>query len=253
MTAPAVRSGRLGVWAAVILGMAGIAVLVALGTWQMQRLAWKEQLLTDIAERTAAEPVDLGTLLAAGPSIAEQEYRRVRLSGTYLHESERHFFATHRGATGYFVYTPLRLDDGDLVFVNRGFVPFEMKDPATRPQGQVAGRVEVQGLLRTALAEKPSSILPDNDPGRNIFYWKDIRAMAESAPLPAESKVLGFFVDADDAPNPGGLPVGGVTILDMPNNHLQYAVTWYGLALALAGVLVAWLWRQWRGRIAARP
>ena len=110
----------------------------------------------------------------------------------------------------------------------------------------MTGRVEIVGLLRAALAEKPSSMVPDNDPAKNIFYWKDIRAMAASSGLPSDAPVLGLFVDANDAPNPGGLPVGGVTIVDLPNNHLQYAVTWYGLAAALVGVVGVWLARSYR-------
>jgi surfeit locus 1 family protein len=86
-------------------------------------------------------------------------------------------------------------------------------------------------------------MIPDNDPAKNIFYWKDRDVMAATAGLPAGYRLVPIFVDANNAPNPGGLPVGGVTIIDLPNNHLQYAVTWYGLAAALAGVLLVWLRR----------
>ena len=145
--------------------------------------------------------------------------------------------------SGFFVYTPLELADGRVVFVNRGFVPYDRKDAATRAQGQVAGPVTISGLARNPLAGKPSSIVPDNEPDKNIFYWKDLRSMATSAGVDP-SRLLPFFIDAGPAANPGGLPVGGVTIVDLPNNHLQYAVTWYGLAAALAGVLGVWLWRR---------
>ena len=223
------------------------AALIGLGTWQMQRLAWKEELLATITERTAAAPVDLDTVLASGRSIAEQEYTPVTVAGVFDHTAERHFFATWKGASGYYVYTPLHLDDGSYLFVNRGFVPFERKDASTRAEGQVPGKITVTGLLRSALAEKPSSIVPDNEPAKNIFYWKDIRAMAASSGLPADANIKGFFLDAGPAPNPGGLPVGGVTMLDLPNNHLQYAVTWYGLAAALLAVTVLYLVRGRRG------
>jgi surfeit locus 1 family protein len=227
------------------------AVLVGLGTWQVHRLAWKEALLATIAERVDAQPVDLDTALASGRSIAEMEYTPVIVSGTFDHAAERHFFATWQGASGYYVYTPLKRDDGSWLFVNRGFVPFERKEASTRMEGQVDGRVTVIGLLRSALAEKPSSILPDNEPGKNIFYWKDIRAMAASSGLPADADIIGLFVDAGPAPNPGGLPVGGVTLIDLPNNHLQYAFTWYGLAAALAAVTVLSVVRGRRGGGAA--
>jgi len=241
-TRPAARRPRKAL--AVVFGLLGIAVLVGLGTWQVQRLHWKEGLIATIRERMALPPVDLVAALRADPDVAGQEYRPVRVEGTFDHRYERHFLATYEGEPGFYVYTPLKLDDGDWLFVNRGFVPDGRQDPATRPQGQVAGRVAITGLLRAALAEKPSSFVPDNDPVKDIFYWKDLRAMAASSGLPADQPVLGLFVDADKAPNPGGLPIGGVTIVDLPNSHLQYAVTWYGLAAALAGVLLVWLFRK---------
>ena len=98
--------------------------------------------------------------------------------------------------SGYYVYTPLALDDGRLVFVNRGFVPFDRKDPATRAAGQLAGPQTVPGLAREPLGAKPSSLLPDNDPAANIFYWKDLAAMAATAGLPAGAGVMPFFIDA---------------------------------------------------------
>lgn len=229
---------------AIVLGLLGIAVLVGLGTWQVQRLHWKEGLIATIQQRMALPPVDLVAALKENPDVAAQEYRPVRVEGTFDHRYERHFLATLDGEPGFYVYTPLKLDDGDWLFVNRGFVPDGRQDPATRPQGQVQGRVTITGLLRTALAEKPSSFIPDNEVDKNIFFWKDLRAMAASSGLSADAKVLGLFVDADKAPNPGGLPIGGVTIVDLPNSHLQYAITWYGLAAALAGVLLVWLFRK---------
>ena len=129
--------------------------------------------------------------------------------------------------------------------MNRGFVPYDNKEPATRAEGEVTGTVTISGLARNPLVEKPSSMLPDNEPAKNIFYWKDLAAMAKSAGVD-QSTLLPFFVDAGPAPNPGGLPIGGVTIIDLPNSHLQYALTWYGLAAGLAGVLAIWLWRRRR-------
>lgn len=231
-------------WAILLAAIPVFLVLIGLGTWQVERLAWKEALLATIESRVDAPPVPLAEVLAGDMSIADQEYRPVTVAGVFDHAAERHFFATHEGETGFYVYTPLKLDSGDWLFVNRGFVPYDRKDAATRAEGQVAGRVEITGLVRAALAGKPSSIVPDNDPQKNIFYWKDIRAMAASSGLPADAPILGLFVDAGPAPNPGGLPVGGVTMIDLPNNHLQYAVTWYGLAAALAGVVAAMLLRR---------
>mgnify|MGYP001296004918 CR=1 FL=1 len=227
----------------VAVGAVALVVLLALGTWQVQRLAWKEGLIATIDARIASPAHSLEDIQARLVTTGDVEYWPVTAQGRFRHEGERHFFATHNGQSGYYVYTPLELDPGRYVLVNRGFVPFERKDPATRPEGQVEGQVTVTGLARGRLDGKPSFIVPDNDPQKNIFYWKDFSAMAATAGVGRPQDYLPFFVDAGDAPNPGGLPVGGVTIVDLPNNHLQYAITWYGLALALLGVLGAWLWR----------
>ncbi|MBX3529190.1 MAG: SURF1 family protein [Rhizobiaceae bacterium] len=230
-----------------LLGLVGVAIafviLVGLGTWQVQRLAWKEALLATIRERTAAEPIGIKDAL---DRFEDVEYVPVALSGRFEHAYERHVFTTHDGQSGYNVYTPLVMANGEAVFVNRGFVPYDRKDPATRAEGQVEGIVEVTGLARAGLSEKPSWIVPDNDPAKNVFHWKDIRTMRETSGLPNDVPVLAVFVDANDAPNPGGLPLGGVTLIDLPNNHLQYALTWYGLAAVLLVVTAAFLWRRRR-------
>ncbi|MGE0283447.1 MAG: SURF1 family protein [Rhizobiaceae bacterium] len=236
------RSRRL----ALIGGVLAFIVLIGLGTWQIQRLHWKEALLATIAERMAAPPLSVADIeqKVLANTLQDVDYYAVTATGLFRHESERHFFATWKGETGYYVYTPLQLVDGRFVFINRGFVPYELKDPAKRLQGQIAaGPVTINGLSRNVLTEKPSFVVPDNDPAKNIFHWKDIRAMTASAGLPADAVVLPFFIDADATPNPGGLPIGGVTMIDLPNNHLQYALTWYGLAAALVAVLGLWLRR----------
>ncbi|WP_189644283.1 SURF1 family protein [Mesorhizobium sp. M9A.F.Ca.ET.002.03.1.2] len=220
------------------LGLVLLFTLLALGTWQVQRLYWKEGLLQTIDQRTHSAPVPLAEVEKRFAATGDVDYMPVTVTGTFLHRGERHFFATWEGQSGFDVFTPLHLEDGRFVLINRGFVPYDLKDAATRPQSQPAGQVTVTGLARNSLPAKPSMMLPDNDPQKNIFYWKDRDAMAASAGLPAGAGLVPLFIDADATPNPGGLPVGGVTVIDLPNSHLQYAVTWYGLAAALAGVLI---------------
>ena len=229
------RAGGGRVAAAVAAFILALAILLSLGTWQVQRLHWKEQLLADMAARRTAAPVTLAAIEAMAKKGEDIDYRPVTVSGVFANNKERHFFATWRGQTGYHVYTPLQLADGRFLFVNRGFTPYEAKEPEMRKQGQLTGEQTVTGLARARLAEKPSSIVPENDLAKNIFYWKDLDAMASSTGIPAD-RLVPFFVDAGDAPNPKGLPIGAVTQFDLPNNHLQYAVTWYGLAAALVGV-----------------
>lgn len=231
----------------ILLSIPVLAVLLTLGTWQMHRLQWKEGLIQRVNERLAEQPVPLETVATMYAQGQDIEYRPVTLSGSFIHEGERHYFATWQGQSGYFVHTPLDLGGGQYILVNRGFVPFDRKDPATREAGQVAGRVDIGGVSRMPETEKPSFLVPNNDIAKNVFYWRDIPTMARTAGLPAD-KVYPFFVDADDKPNPGGLPIGGVTLIDFPNRHLEYAVTWYGLAFALVLVLGHWIYRQWRGK-----
>ena len=110
----------------------------------------------------------------------------------------------------------------------------------------------VTGLARNPLYDKPSSIVPNNDLMTNIYYWKDLPTMAGQSGI-ADDKLVPFFIDADKTPNPGGLPVGGVTIIDLPNSHLQYAVTWYGLAATLLAVTGISLWRRYHPKDPNEP
>ena len=222
--------------------LAVLVILVGLGTWQVQRLHWKEGLLADIAARKDAPAVPLSAIEAMAASGGDIEYRVVTATGHYLNNKERDFLATYGEQPGFHIYTPLQLDDGRYVFVNRGFVPSDAKEPEKRKQGQLTGEQTLTGLARAKLAEQPSG-MPDNDLAKNIFFWRDLDAMASSVGLPKD-KVLPFFIDADKTPNPEGLPVGGVTIIDLPNSHLQYAVTWYGLAAALVAIVAISWWRK---------
>ncbi|NKL78719.1 SURF1 family cytochrome oxidase biogenesis protein [Rhizobium leguminosarum] len=223
-----------------ILVLIALAILISLGSWQVERLHWKEGLIADIAARQAASPVPLADIEAMAAAGGDIEYRKVTATGRYINNKERHFFATWRGQTGFYVYTPLELADGRILFVNRGFVPYDNKEPEMRMQGQLTGEQTVTGLAREKLPGKPSWVVPDNDVAKNIFYWKDLDVMAESVGL-EKAKVIAFFVDADSTANPAGLPIGGVTQVDLPNDHLQYAFTWYGLAAVLL-VVVAISW-----------
>lgn len=236
------RSGKRGTWLLLAFSLPVLILLLVLGTWQVQRLHWKEGLLERIEQRINSAPEPLAEIEALYLQGGDVDYRPTEVAGSFLHEGERHYLATWQGQSGFFVHTPLVLADGRYIFVNRGFVPYDRKESESRREGQVSGGVQIGGLARTAPEEKPSFIVPENNPAKNIFYWKDLDAMARSAGLP-EADVYPFYIDADDTPNPGGLPVGGVTRINLPNNHLQYAVTWYGLAFALVCVLGYWFVR----------
>ena len=231
-------------WPAVMT-VVGVAFLIGLGTWQMQRLAWKQGLIGAIAERTHADPVPLQTVEARAAEGGDPEYARVTVEGQLLDSHELHFYAfDERLGPGYHVVTPMKRADGSVVFVNRGFVPQDRKDPATRAAGQPAGKVSIVGLVRQP---PPAGLFtPDNDPAKNVWYWYDLDAMA-AALAPGKGRLVPFVVDAEaDPANPGGLPKGGVTRLELPNRHLEYALTWYGLAAALVAVFAAFAVTRWR-------
>jgi surfeit locus 1 family protein len=220
-------------------------MLIGLGTWQVERLSWKEGLIAEIEARRTAPPITIAEAINDVAKRVDVDYRAIKVTGRFDHAGERYFLATSDGAPGFYIYTPLVLIDGKVLFVNRGFVPDELRDPAKRPLGQIDTEVTISGLARAKLVEKPSSMVPDNEPAKNLFFWKDLTVMASSAGVDA-AKVLPLFVDAGPAPNPGGFPLGGVTQVDLPNNHLSYAVTWYGLAAALV-VIAAMAMRRKAG------
>lgn len=240
------KTGRFP-WTVILFAVPAIAILIGLGTWQVQRLAWKEDLLARIDARIHSEPITLSELeaeISAGTMATDDlEYRPVTATGTFDHTGETHFFATFDGLSGYYLYTPLERANGKAIFINRGFVPFDKKDPATRPESLVTGEQKVTGLARGRLDAKPSWLVPENDPAKNIFYWKDLDAMAALAGRDPAGMVP-YFIDENNEATPTELPVGGVTIIDLPNSHLQYAVTWYGLALALFAVVVVFVRRR---------
>lgn len=232
-------------WLALIFSAIALFILISLGNWQVRRLAEKETLLATIDARVDDAPLPLDDVIALEKAGENIEYMPVEAMGYFEHQYEAHFFATFEGMSGYYIYTPLRLLDGRRVFVNRGFVPFDKKEAATRPESLVSLSQDVTGLARSAPTKKAGWVVPDNDLEKNIYYWKDIRAMIAQTGLPQDDFVP-LFIDQDNKANPSQLPVGGVTLIDLPNNHLQYLLTWYGLALTLVGVLGFYIFSNWK-------
>jgi surfeit locus 1 family protein len=213
---------------------AAVTVLcLALAFWQVQRLHWKEGLIAARAAALAAPPVAVPPDAGQAKSLA---LRRVTDQGVFLNDKETLINAIGPdGEAGFDVLTPLHEDSGRLVLVNRGFVPEALKDPDKRREGELSGRVRVSGLLRLAPASRPGWFTPDNRPLRADWYWIDSAAIAKADGLPA---LAPFYIDADATPNPGGWPKGRAQLPPLPNNHLQYAITWFALALAAVVVFV---------------
>lgn len=229
------RLQRAGLIWPTALSVVGLAALIGLGTWQLQRKQWKDALIAKIAERVTAAPMPLARAEQIWRGGGDVEYLHVQARGRFHHDKERYLYAPAKSGLGWHVYTPLEMASARFVWVNRGFVPDARKPPATRAEGQPGGETEVRGLVR-APAHK-GLFTPDNDVAHNLWYWPDAHAMTTSAFAGASVQALPLVIDADATPAPpGGLPRGGVTRLDLPNRHLEYALTWYGLALTLIGV-----------------
>jgi surfeit locus 1 family protein len=217
----------------------GLIVLLGLGTWQVQRLHWKEGLIAARESRLAAPAIDLP---AEGDPKA-LEYRRVHFSGRYLYDREMYLAArTYNGETGYQVMVPVAPAAGVPVLVDRGWIPLYRKDPASRPESYPAGTAEIDGYVR--LPERPNLFTPANDPDHNMWFSIDLAAMARYAGLPA---VRPYYIQAAPGPDPKALPIGIPLKVDLPNNHLQYALTWYALAVALLVTYILYMRRRRAG------
>ena len=220
------RARRRATWFAI----PGIIILLALGSWQVHRLMWKTELNEERRAQFQAEAVMLPADLADPAAFA---YRRVWLEGRFRHEAEMILAArTHDRRVGYQIITPFERTDGPAVLVNRGWVPLESKEPETRLGGQVRGAFRLEGIV--VPGGRAGWFTPDNEPENNIWFWTDTEALAAKAGIPPPA----YLVDAGPAPNPGGLPIGGQTKVELRSEHMQYIVIWYALAIGLAVIYV---------------
>lgn len=222
-------------------------VFLALGTWQAVRLQWKLDLIERVEQRIHAE-ASPPPAPAQWPRISAEthEYRRLRVSGTYFPEKTVRVQASTVRGSGYWLLTPMRTDSAGIIYINRGFIPIDAtgRMPTATPAAAPGGTRTVTGLLR--LSEPAGGFLRDNDPAAGRWYSRDVQAIAAAQGL---SQVAPYFVDADaglEADVPGA-PVGGLTVVTFRNHHLVYALTWYALALMVAGASF-WVWRQERRR-----
>ena len=242
MTLPAGRERRgRGLLVPTIFTLAALALLIGLGVWQLERKAWKEALIDAITRRMDAAPMPLPAPERwASLDAAHDEFARVTFHAVFENDREALVFAgasafrPDTSGTGYWVFTPARLADGARVAVNRGFVPEANKDPATRAAGLIKEPVDLVGVLRWP--EHAGFFTPAGEPARNLWFARDQLAIAAAKDL---GNVAPFYVE-QEAPVPaGGLPRPGKLVVNLPNNHLQYAITWFALAVVLIAVFVA--------------
>ena len=215
------------------------AALLALGVWQLQRLQWKLGLIAQVNRNMTSTPITLDQALAMGGGA---QYRRVRLDGRFENTREAYVFGTGvQGAPVFHVIVPFKTPDGRTLLVDRGIVPRDLRDPATRKRGLIEGRTTVAGVWRTP--DPPGAFTPPPDMSKRIWYSRDAGGIAS-----ADREVLAadVVIEADATPNPGGWPKGGQTEVNFRNEHLQYAITWFLMAAGLLGVYLAYHLSQGR-------
>lgn len=221
-----------------------LAALIALGVWQLQRLHWKLGLIAEMNAHLHAAPLSLDAILKLPQQDAQ--YRRVALDGHFENDHEAYAFtATDSGLSAYHVVTPFQLDDGRVLLVDRGIVPPELREPTMRRAGLLTGEQHVVGVWRAP--DRPGFFTPAPDLKNRVWYSRDIAGMAKALGITPAAPAI---VEADATPAPGGWPKGGQTVVSLPNDHLQYALTWFLMAAAL--VFLYFAYHRSQGRLGFR-
>jgi surfeit locus 1 family protein len=235
--------GRRRSWIGLLVpALLAFVALIGLGTWQLQRKAWKEGLIATLNAQLAAPPIAVPPR-SAWPSLDQQnnEYRRITLTVTFDNTKEALVFAAPSAfrpdvsSPGVWIFTPARLADGGTVMVNRGFVPESRQDPNSRLEGEISGPLQIVGAMRWP--DSRHWFTPSDEPAHNLWFSRDPQAIATAKDL---GPVAPFYVEEESPAPPGGLPQPGKLLVELPDNHLQYALTWYGLAIVLVVSFGTW-------------
>jgi surfeit locus 1 family protein len=239
---------RSGLAVPIVFAAIALAVLVALGTWQLERRVEKLALIETLDRRLSAVPTALpDSKLWPQLDRAEDEYRRVRFSAAFIPAVEALVYAgpspfpSDMPGAGYWVFALARTTSGDLLLINRGYVPEGEKDANSRAANDGAANVEMTGVMRWPQAR--SYFAPTDDPLRNLWFVRDHIAIARAK---GWGEVAPFHVELEEPQPPGGLPRPAPLRPNIRNEHLQYAITWYGLAAVLIVMLLVWMRTQRR-------
>jgi surfeit locus 1 family protein len=233
-----------------LLTVITLGVLVGLGTWQLERKTWKEGLIAELETKLSAPATNLPPRERwQSLNASQDEFRRVMFPAEFLASEEALVYSSGSplrpdvSGPGYFVFSPARLLGGSLVVVNRGFVPEGKQDPKTRAEGRASGIVEISGVMRWP--EQRNPFTPKDAPDKSLWFARDPGAMAAAKNW---GNVAPFYVDQEGPPTRGGFPKAGPLKPTLTNNHLQYAVTWYGLAGVML-ITALFFWHSRRRRV----
>ncbi len=211
-----------------IFTIAAVIILCGLGSWQVQRLLWKNNLIAQIDERVKLPPVKLNL---DNIDLDKLKYRKVIVTGNFLHEKEIHLFTgarEMRGDPGYNIFTPLVQNNGAAILIDRGWVPAKLKERETRPESLLAGKISITGMLHSG--ERQAMFTPPNDPARNLWFWIDMPIIAGFTGKEMQNVYVRALADAS---NNDILPIPGETKINLRNDHLEYAIIWYSFAIIL--------------------
>ena len=224
-----------------------LLILIGLGSWQLQRLQWKNDLISRFETRLAADAI---AIPSANAELDDLEFRNLALYGVFQHDKETFLTGrTYEGNAGFHVVTPLLLDDGRIILVNRGWVSENYRNPAKRPFSQVDGKTSVTGILRRPGVK--GYFVPENDP-KNGFWFTLVPSQINQHLALGDSAIDNFYADALRTSEVGTLPIAANTQWKLRNAHVSYAMTWYGIALALIGVYLAFHYQAGRLRFGPR-
>ncbi len=211
-----------------------LVILLSLGTWQLAKLPIKNQIISDFASRANGTPIQPPFEIAP----EESQYRRLALNGIWLHHAEIQLTGqVFKGTAGYHVVTPMLLDDGRILIANRGWVPQRYRTPESRPSTLVSGRVMAEAILR--LPKVKGGFVPENNIENNDWFTLNIGEIADNKNL-GDRVIKAYSADVLRDGDGYELPIGIDATVDIPNNHWQYALTWYGIAFGLIGVYAVW-------------
>ena len=219
------------IWPVLIAALVGFAILMGLGVWQVKRLAWKEALLAQLAANAAAPAVDLKTALNMSMAGSNAEFVRVKFTGTYKNDAAMKMLSSYDGGQGWTIITPVATADGWAVIVDRGRLPGQMLGHFQQPEGPQ----EIEGVIRTHPYGQ-GFFDPTNDPKGNMWYWWDVPGMLAASGLTADLKPYPYAVQLVPTGTETDFPRPQEAKADLANNHLGYAITWFGLAATLLGV-----------------
>ncbi len=224
-----------------IFAIVALAILVSLGNWQMKRMSWKANLIELVNKRIDAPARSFEEVLKLSQNLDDIRFQPVTVRGVFDHNNERHYFLPYKGKVGWHIITPLKTANGQIVLIDRGFVPDELKEASRRPKGLIEGEQVIEGLVR--LSEKGNYFSPPNDVSANKWYVRNISELYAS--LGGDPKrELPFMIDQKRLKSSGEWPLPGVTKVEFSDKHFGYALTWYGLALTLIGVFIAFAYSR---------